>query len=413
MNNFKSILRIFFVIFVISVLIFSINSGSAALNTDQYTSGSYIASFNGFTYGNIVYKSIESNGNSVATIETDFGGIAPFHPYFAQSLNINGTMFYLSNSIGGFEIFNDTNHNGYIDSINEMAYYVLLNATQGFTYSNISESTVGNDSIYTWSSDYYNIDGFPVVNPDYAGQLPQLSSGQSRKVIIPSFNITYTVTNSVNTSDLSIKYDIGAWNAYVFHSGNNYNDIIDGPMNLTGFGLSIIYTSVIRSNEPVTKIDNSNGGIISNIEFTYNSKPIFESVLNDTYTLNNNSTQLPVKTVIADPNTTISDQNTNWRLTHDYLDSLEQWNSSIENLPSIPDNTVPIQQMFNYRICYPQWNGELINHDPVYKIYKFGSKLTNIAPFKLPTINGVGLLVLSASAGFIVILAIVIIEKRK
>ena len=423
MFNIKGYIKEIIVFFIICFLIFSnLTYGTLSNTTNNIYSGRLVASSDYGIYGDLIYRSVESPNTSVTTIESDFGGVAPFHPYFAQSLNLNDSTFYLSNTIAGFEIFNDTNHNGYIDSGNEIEYFVLLNATQGFNYGTITEQSTNNGtSTYQWISHYYNIDGFP-MHESY--------SSQQKKIIIPSFNITYTLIDTVNSSTLSVKYDIGSWDAYIFYLDNSFNEIRTGTIDLSGLGLSILYTSVIRSNDDVQKVDVSNDGKISNINFYYQSYPIFESSLNNSYTLDNNPTQFPVTTVIVQPNTLLSQESNAWSLSNDYLNNLISFNSSVTNLPAIPNKNIAIQQIFNYRIEYPIWNGQTIHEDPIYKVIKVGQQITipsstsplpptsssvsrSVMPYQIPSLDSLNLALVYFGAGIIVISVILVIEKRK
>ena len=412
---------------VMSLFMISTTSlGIVSVTNDNYFSGRMIASDDyGFIFGDLVYRSVENTNVSVTSIETDFGGVAPFEPYFAQSLKLNESMFYLSNGIAGFEIFNDTNHNGYIDSVNEIEYFVMLNATQGFEFSPITKQINNNSVVYQWTSHYYNIDGFPLNTEPQTGN-------EMKKIIIPSFNITYTLTDSVNTSSLSIQYDIGAFDAFTFTVDQNYNDIRTGTIDLSGLGLSMLYTSVIRSFQNVTREETSNNGVISNINFKYGSNSIFESNLDDSYRLANDQTKLPVKTVIVQPETLLPDETNFWRINNDYLSELKGYNSSINDLPGIPSDSVPTQILFNYRINYPLWDGQVIHHDPVFTANKNG--IANISPhtsyptsttptiptspgtqlpFTFPSLDTFTLLFVSGLAGILVIGIVVVSERRK
>lgn len=68
-----------------------------------------------------------------------------------------------------------------------------------------------------------------------------------------------------NNSKLAVKYDIGAFDAYTFQFGTNYNEVPTGTVDLTGLGLSLVYTSVIRSTEEVKNQTYANGDTITEI----------------------------------------------------------------------------------------------------------------------------------------------------
>lgn len=357
---------------MVTVILFSmVLAGNASVN-ENYSSGSLLASSNGFEMGYIIYRSVENQDTSVATLETDFGGVAPFHPFFTQRLTLNDKSFYLSNSIAGFEIFNDVNNNGYIDSVDEINFFVMLNATQNFDFSEITKTVASDMTTYQWTSHYYEIDGFPM---EPTGSLKVNQNSDQEKILIPSFNITYTLTETTNNSRLSVKYDIGAFDAYTFQFDNNYQEVRTGTIDLSGLSLSLVYTSVIRSTEDVQKVTYSNGDTITDIKFVSNSNVVFESNVDEIYTLGNTEKAIQVKTVIADPQTILPEQQNYWSLTHDYLDTINKWTGELGNFTAVPDDTVPVKEIFNYRIAYPEWDGQEIHHDPVYQANKVLSSI--------------------------------------
>jgi len=271
-----------------------------------------------------------------------------------------------------------------------------------------------NTTIYEWHSNYYDIDGFLKEGPAYSGIYEKINQGSGiKKALIPSFNITYRVIDTENTTDLSIKYDIGKWDAYTFTFDQQGNEIRTGTIDLTGLGLSIVYTSVLRSTEEVQKVDSGSGGLISNINFLYDSKPVFESSLNESYKLTTESAVLPVKTAIVQSDSLLPEETNYWGLENDYLDRIKSWNAEVYNLPAIPGDEVPIKETFYYRIAYPQWDGQVIIHDPTYRANKAGAviPLTNpIGTFPLIDTNGV--ILVSTSTGILVLL-LVIVKGRK
>ncbi|MHA2278580.1 MAG: hypothetical protein ACXAC2_22610, partial [Candidatus Kariarchaeaceae archaeon] len=382
------------------------------------------------------YKSVYGNTTAVTTLEPDYGGIAPFHPYYAESLTINGTEFFLSHTIAGFEIFEDVNSNGFIDSHEEIKYFVMLNATQGFTFGDVTNTTTPDGIIYRWSSSYFDIDGFLVQgggeptsseppgtyttsigsfslknSPSLASETEKTQQNEMMKTIISSFNISYMVEETDNYTDLSIKYDIGSWDAYSFTFDEFFNEVRIGTVDLTGLGLSILYTSIVRSNVVVESVETSTDDVLSEIKIIANNEVLFEADLDESYTLAGNPKKIPVKTVIAPKDTFLQDQTLQWAIFDDFLENIREWYDSEFELHAIPSSEIPEQEIFNYRISYPDWSGEVINHDPVYRINKFQSILEDI--FNFPLLDASNLLVIGSVSGFFMIGVVLIVEKRK
>jgi hypothetical protein len=423
------------VILVIFILIPTQVTGSITRISSEFDSGVLDLKFQDKVIGKLVYKSVYDENTAVTTLEPDYGGIAPFHPYFAESLVINETEFFLSNTIAGFEIFEDANGNGYIDTHEEIKYFVQLNATQGFTFGNITNTTNSDGVTYQWSSSYFDIDGFlaqgggePVSSgppgtttstfasfsiKDYVTSTSHLENTQQSemmKTVISSFNISYTVKETKNYTDLSIKYDIGSWDAYTFYF-DEFDEVRTGTVDLSGLGLSILYSATLRSNIAVERVNTFTDDALSDIKIKTGNEVLFEAKLDESYTLDNNTNPIPVKTVIASPESFLTDQFNQWSLSHDYLINIRNWYFLELELPAIPSSDIPEQEIFNYRISYPNWSGGVINHDPTYRINKFESIIDDI--FNFPALDAGNFLVIGSITSLLMIGLVVIVEKRK
>ena len=413
-----SIKNVFTLVIVLLLSFSQINVNGAM--TQSSDSGFYMiySNYSGEAIGKIVYRYVQNDQIAVTTVEPHNFGVAPFHPYFAQSVNIDGETYFLSNTISGFELYNDSNGNGVIDSSEEIQYFVMLNATQAFTFSDITILKDENTTTYKWTSNYYDIDGF----------LFSSNSAGTPKAIIPSFNISYTVVERNSSTDLSVKFEIGEWDAY-YVSFDGYNEVRGETIDLSGLSLSILYTSVIRSTSQLKITKSSEIGPLSDIKVSLDNKVLFATELNESYTLDDDSTPIGVITTIAPDNTFLNDQNLAWALSEDYIGQLKGMNSSITELPAIPEDNIPVQDILHYRIMYPEWSGNKIIHDPNYRTFKLGVITTNPSSstqtssstessnpqtgFDFPKIEGTSLVVISTIAGIAVLGLIFVIERRK
>lgn len=126
MMSLKIIVRNLMILFLASLFVVSHkNLDVIAKLNQEFESGTLDLTFQDQVVGNLVYRSVYNEVTAVTTLEPDYGGIAPFHPYFAQSLLINESSYFFSNTITGFEIYNDNNGNGFIDSHEEIVYLVM------------------------------------------------------------------------------------------------------------------------------------------------------------------------------------------------------------------------------------------------------------------------------------------------
>lgn len=392
-------------------------SVSNAQTVQSIDTGILDLKFNEEIVGKLVYRTVYNENTAVTTLEPDYGGVAPFHPYFAESLKINDTTFFLSNTIVGFEIFEDFNSNGFIDSVQEIKYFVFLNATQGFTFGNITEQVNPDNVTYQWTSNYFDIDGFLFQGGEESVSSSTETfvkmSSEIVKTVISSFNISYNVVETANFTELSIKYDIGTWDVYNFNFDNFGNEIRIGTVDLNGLGLSILYTAVIRSESAIQRITSSRDDIISEIKIKSDDIVLFEAKLNESYTLNKNSTAIPVKTVIAPADSFSQDQNVQWSIFDDYLDNIRSWYFQDFDLPAIPAENIPKQEIFNYRISYPDWSGGGISHDPIYRINKLEILISIEPELGFLPLEASNLLIISLVAGLLVLGVVVRVEKRK
>jgi hypothetical protein len=332
---------------------------------EEYDSGVILGE-----YINLYYAWAQTNETSLLSIAmydsyVELGGLAPFHPFFGQRVMIGDDEFFVGNVIAGFELYEDLNANNIFDSIDELSYFIMLNASQQFITTPIEQTfTSEYTRSYTWKYSYMEIDGF--LSPFESTSPPWTM----RKTIIDSVNLSFAFDVTNETSELKLSIEMGDWDAYEFYhdAENNYQEVRVGDIDLSNNGLSILFGTSISSEVDIDFITTDGANGISGTTLQTNENRIFDLGFGDDYDLGINGSAMPSYTSVADPSTLYEEQVMGWGAPQVLLDWWSTSFPSISELPSIPPLGVD-DVSFLYRICYPEWGGVPFHHDPRYKAY--------------------------------------------
>src|SRR5207302_475803 len=90
----------------------------------------------------------------------------PIFTFVGQAYNSStGKRVFVGNSLLALEVYNDTNHNGYLDAdysipATELKYTLIMNASQTFTTDAVNKTIVDGVPHYQWGVTYGSIQAF-------------------------------------------------------------------------------------------------------------------------------------------------------------------------------------------------------------------------------------------------------------
>ncbi len=296
---------------------------------------------------------------------------SPVRVFLAEhfySLNKNIEIF-TGSELSYIEVYNDTNNNHRIDSnftanpINsELTYYLIINASKSFLISPVTKMDRENGSSYEWGIKYLEVQAGLVKTP--LGPIWDVTD-----LIIPflEFNYQYIVDLSVNKTILKNTFKMGSVE-------EKYKDLFRKS------SLSLLYSSFnYVTNHSTALINESVLLSPSNINTTfflndlsqeYKDFRMWENIFKSNYTLDfeNQGSEYEISTINAPSNTIdpemFSSGHLNFIQISNYLSSLlPPIYSNIDSL-ALNRSLAFDNPFIRYRICYPEWSGSSLDHDP-------------------------------------------------
>jgi len=303
------------------------------------------------------------------------GANSPIVNFLGQHFQVeNDTEVFVGNTLTLIEVYNDTNEDGipqanFTSGETEIAYYLLVNCSIGYEATPIQKSLEGEIQHYTWGFKYYTIDGF-LVNC-----LEQLGNLEAR-VTIDHLGFDYDFYVIENVSYIKTSFDIG-----------RITEIQPewGEVSLDGLGLSLLFSTITISAKPYTAHVNGelyNSTTAANPATSTSSGQIavesikaYEFLFGETYNLTRGESveTHEVKSEAAATTSVTQDAQSDLNWTLKYFED----NLNISDLFPVASgiggkvNLDCNLSALLYRICYPVWDGQMIQHDPTYVAYLY------------------------------------------
>ncbi|MHA2096649.1 MAG: hypothetical protein ACW98F_18695, partial [Candidatus Hodarchaeales archaeon] len=360
------------------------------------------------------YAWVNSNSSEFLSITMfdDIYKVALFRPFFGQAYKVETSEFFVGTILTGFELFQDTNGNNVLDQLEELKYYIMLNASQEYILPTITKTITANFTRYDWKVCYLDIDGF--FDP-YEG--PYMTRTQ-----IESVNLSYTYEVHANHTELKLAIEMGEWDAYTFDFDiNTYEIIRIEDVDLSNYSLSILFGTTVSSEEPFELTMHNGSTGLEDLRVEVNGVPIFQSLFQDTYDLGLSGSTYQATAAPASVDTLYDAQLQVWGTPVHLYTWWENWFPSMSNLTTVPGMGLE-EVSFLYRIFYPTWGGKPFIHDPRY-LALFDGELdlpqttteptTNPTTETTTTTTTVGITPIEISTGFLAIFLIAIPFSRK
>jgi len=271
----------------------------------------------------------------------------------------NNEEVFVGNTLTGMEVYNDTNGNGIPYGPSEILYNFAVNSSASLEATPIKKSTVQGIAHYTWGVRYNDVDGFLLTD----------NQVESANVILEYLNFSFDFSILGNRSILKTNFGIGRITDV---TNSNFN------LSLDGLSLSLLYgTTVLTPKSHETLIDGSSynsmtaqasTGPAESGQITIENVTAYEFLFGQNYTLFTGSQNQTIPSLtVGVAQQSVSEGlyvSVEWVLS-DFENVLNDVFSKIStiNEPISLDYT---NSSFLYRVCYSEWGGNPIEHDPEY-----------------------------------------------
>jgi hypothetical protein len=382
-------------------------SSEETVNTSvEYSNGTIASSINGLdiwyvwintSYTQVIYMAFVSNVYP-----------PPVLTFFGQHyMTADGTEVFVGNTLTALEVYNDTNKNGLpdvnpVNGTSELLYNFAVNSSRSFTVTPVEKTLLGDEYHYTWGLRYNTIDGSLLTE----------NQAEGARIMLDYLATSYDFYVRDNASFLKTSFEIGTISNVTSTSGLN--------VNLTGLSLSLLYgTSIISSKAYTTVINGNpyNSTTATNSteptdlgEITVGDTEAYKCVFGQNYTLimGSGNETYPSRSAA------VSDQSVPGGVYRSVEGTLPFFEDVLSSLfPKMSNLTATVNLDYNvssflYRVCYPQWDGYAIEHDPTYIAY--------LATTTVPEMNPSTLLIITVTATGSTVLMMALIgagKKRK
>ncbi len=311
---------------------------------------------------------------------------SPIINFLGQRFQVeNDTEVFVGNTLALIEVYNDTSGDGipqanFTSGETEIAYYLLVNSSVGYDVTPIQKFLEGGIAHYKWAFNYYTIDGFLLFPEDQPGQ-------GAAYVTIDHLYFSYDFHVVENVSYVKTSFDIGRITEIQPAGG-------EPPVSLDGLSLSLLFSTVTISANPATAYVNGepyNSTTAANTATATSSGEIavktikaYEFLLGESYNLTRGETVETHPTKSEAAATTSIPQGAQSRIS--WMLAYFENNLNISDLfPSASGiggnvNLNCSVSAFLYRICYPVWDGLMIQHDPTCVAYLFSNLIISEFP---------------------------------
>jgi hypothetical protein len=380
------------------------SSDGDTVNTDaEYSNATIGSPIEGLA---IWYVWINTNSTQVIYLAYVSSNISPpVLTFFGQHYTTgNGTEVFVGNTLTAMEVYNDTNRNGVPDvdpsnGTTELLYNFAVNSSQSFVITPVQKTLIGGEAHYTWGLRYNTIDGFLLTENQTAGA----------NILLDYLASSYDFYVQNNASYLKTSFEIGK-----ILNVTSYSDL---NFTLEGLSLSLLYgTSVIASNTYTTVVNGepynstttqSSATPTQSGEIRIEDAKAYECVFGQNYTLSRDSENMTYPSKSA----AVSDHSVPGGVYRSVESALSFFENVLSGVfPKISSLLTTVNLDYNsssflYRICYPQWDGYALEHDPTYIAY--------VTPIAIHEIGPPVMLVIGATIAGSAALIVALLDTRK
>jgi len=382
-----------------------VQASEESINTNvEYSNGTLGTSLDGLA---LWYAWINTTGSQVIFLAyQSYVYNPPVITFLGQHyFSGNGTEVFVGNTLEAMEIYNDTNGNGLPDANytfgqSEILYHFFVNSSASFNIQPINKTVIDGMPHYQWGIRYRNIDGF-LISPE---NLSTISS-----VIIDYMDFSYNFYVQNNVTYTKTNFGLGRILQMTPYPGRS-------NVSLNGLSIALFYGTIVMTSKPYATFVNGNPynsttapasvAPTESSEIKIAEATAYKFLFGQNYTLFRDSTQESYEsksTAVSKESVPEGAQHSEWILSllEDTLTSVFPKISSMQAAINLDYNV----SSFLYRVCYPQWSGYQLQHDPTYVAY-LG------VPF-VPELSPPLMFVIAAAVTSTVVLVAALIDFRK
>lgn len=331
---------------------------------------------------------------------------SPILPFIGQDYpSLDGSRVFVGHSFFLFEVYNDTNGNRVpdVESMatpieSEIQYNLEVNASESFEWVPVAKYLVNSIAHYNWSVTYRDVQAILVFPEDR--QIGNITTNIASEAYLDELSFAYDF--SLNGSISSLKADVIIGNTTVLPhpvTAEHYNASITNMSLSTVYSLALTSTSTplfLVNNQPYDSRNPEATLQPANIsEIHSRGQRIYEMLFGANYTLYTSTKAISLPSITAAcPSSSLVGINPGWRISIELMQSYLTAISANVGLPSSLSITPDLSPLL-YRICYPQWQGFRIDHDPIYKAF-IGHEISYTYPIIIPIAIGGSILLLLA-----------------
>ncbi len=330
-----------------------------------------------FPYLQAWYTWINVNGTHTIFLALHSNQLpSPVSAFVGQSYNsTTGSRVFVANALFAMEVYNDTDHNGYLDANypsgnTELVYTIMMNASQTFTPYPVNKTIIDGVAHYRWGVTYGSVQANLMEAPliygyGYGGGV------SASNVMMDHLSMFYDYSLVRNVTYLKTSYEIG-----------NVTLVPPALPNVTlkGLSLSLLHLTIATSSKQYTITANSSpydsqtsqtSSLVNVAQVNVDNALAYEFRFRDNYTLQTNP-PISYRTVYTTapssslPTNAFQGQGALQLIrVQDYVRASLP---DIAGLPATSDLNYNTSKLI-YRISYPTWSGIGIKHDPTYVGY--------------------------------------------
>jgi hypothetical protein len=329
----------------------------------------------------------------------------PVITFFGQHYTTgNNTEVFVGNTLTAMEVYNDTDGNGLPDvsldnGTNELLYNFAVNSSQSFAITPVQKILISGEAHYTWGLRYNTIDGFLLTENQAVGA----------NVVLDYLASSYDFYVRDNAAYLKTNFEIGK--ILSFSSTSDSDFTLDGLSLSLLYGTSIIasktYTTIVNG-EPYNSTTTQSSTEPTQLgEIRIEDNKAYQCVFGQNYTLSRdseNSTYPSMSAAVSDQSVPGGVYKSVESTISFFEDVLSDLFPRIGNLPATINLDYNVSS-FLYRVCYPQWDGYQIEHDPTYVAY--------LTPIAVPEIGPPAMFIIGAAVLGSITLIVVVVDIRK
>lgn len=298
---------------------------------------------------------------------------SPVFAYVGQAYNTSsGQRVFVGNAMIAMEVYNSTGSSNYLDANytlgkTNLAYTMIMNASQTFTPYSVSKTIINGVPHYKWGVTYGTVQAVLVkaTPPGYG-----YSSGGSyaAQAYFDHVSMFYDYSVVKNTTFLKTSYQLG---------NVTLGSQISSNITLQGLSLSLLHATLTVASKPLTIVadgtpfdsqTNPTASTFTAAQVNVDNVLAYEFRFKDNYTLMTSPPQNLPTLYLASPIDSLPLNALQGYWFQPLLRVQDYVSGQLPDIAGLPStsNIKYSATQFLYRINYPTWSGVAMVHDPTY-----------------------------------------------